>query len=81
MQQLVDWMTVKPASLFGLSAGTMMVGDKADLAIFDLESAYNVDPKQFLSKGVNTPFGGWTLYGDTSYTFVNGKTVWQKGGQ
>ncbi len=81
LQQLVDWMTVKPASLFGLSAGTMMVGDKADLAIFDLESAYNVDPKQFLSKGVNTPFGGWTLYGDTSYTFVNGKTVWQKGGQ
>ncbi len=50
LQQLVDWMTVKPASLFGLSAGTMMVGDKADLAIFDLESAYNVDPKQFLSK-------------------------------
>lgn len=81
LQQLIDWMTVKPADVFGLDTGRLTVGAPADLAIFDLDGAYEIDPAHFLSKGVNTPFGGWTLYGDTSYTFVNGNIVWQKGGR
>lgn len=81
LEQLVEWMTAKPADVFGLEAGRLTIGAPADLAIFDLETAYEVNPENFLSKAVNTPFGGWSLYGDTSYTLVNGTIVWQRGGR
>ena len=51
LQQAVAWMSEKPAEIFGLKAGRLMVGAPADLAIFDLETAYTVDSDQFLSKG------------------------------
>lgn len=81
LEQVIDWMAVKPAAIFGLKTGRLQVGAAADIAIFDLDSAYQVDDTQFKSKAVNTPFTGWTLYGDTLATFVDGKAVWQKGGK
>lgn len=81
LEQVINWMAVKPAEIFGLETGRLTIGATADLAIFDLENEYIVDDKQFLSKAVNTPFVGWKLYGDTMYTFVKGKLVWQKDGK
>ncbi|KAF1301502.1 dihydroorotase [Enterococcus saccharolyticus] len=81
LEQVVDWMAVKPAEIFGLEVGRLTIGGPADLAVYDLETEYVVDDKQFLSKAVNTPFVGWKLYGDTMYTFVDGKLVWQKDGK
>ena len=82
LEQVIDWMAVKPAEIFGLeTTGRLTIGAPADLAVFDLETEYVVDDHQFLSKSVNTPFVGWKLYGDTLYTFVDGKLVWQKDGK
>lgn len=81
LEQVIDWMAVKPAEIFGLETGRLTIGAAADLAVFDLETEYVVDDKQFLSKAVNTPFVGWKLFGDTLFTFVDGKLVWQKGGK
>ncbi|KFN91508.1 dihydroorotase [Tetragenococcus muriaticus PMC-11-5] len=33
--------------------------------------------KRFLSQAKNTPFIGKELFGDTLYTLVDGKIVWQ----
>lgn len=79
--QVIDWMATKPAAIFGLSAGKIQIGAAADLALFDLTKEYEVDDKKFLSKGINTPFTGWRLYGDTTHTIVDGTLVWQKGGK
>lgn len=81
LEQVIDWMAVKPAAIFGLDTGRLTIGGKADLAIFDIQHAYQIDSKQFESKAVNTPFDKWEVYGDTLYTFVNGHAVWQKGGE
>lgn len=81
LEQVIDWMAVKPAEIFGLETGRLTIGTAADLAVFDLETEYVVDDKQFLSKAVNTPFVGWKLFGDTLFTFVDGKLVWQKEGK
>lgn len=82
LEQVIDWMAVKPAEIFGLEAtGRLTIGAPADLAVFDLDTEYIVDDKQFLSKSVNTPFVGWKLYGDTLFTFVDGKLLWQKDGK
>ncbi|MBM7709469.1 dihydroorotase [Enterococcus lemanii] len=80
LEQVIDWLTVKPAEIFGLEAGRLTIGAAADLAIFDLETEYTVDDEQFLSKSVNTPFVGWKLFGDTTATLVDGKIAWEKGG-
>lgn len=78
--QLVNLLTVKPAKSFGLkNVGTLTVGDAADLVVLDINNEEKIDPDTFLSKGKNTPFGGWKCKGWPVATIVNGKVVWGKG--
>ncbi|TYR02811.1 dihydroorotase [Enterococcus faecium] len=79
LEQVINWLAVKPAEIFGLNAGTLTVGAPADVAAFDITQTCTIDKEDFLSKGENTPFIGWKVKGETQMTFVNGKLVWQKG--
>lgn len=79
LEQVINWLAVKPAEIFGLNAGMLTVGAPADVAIFDITKTCTIDKEDFLSKGENTPFIGWKVKGETQMTFVNGKLVWQKG--
>ena len=79
LEQVINWLAVKPAEIFGLNAGTLTVGAPADVAVFDITQTCTIDKEDFLSKGENTPFIGWKVKGETQKTFVNGKLVWQKG--
>ncbi|HFP5761474.1 TPA: dihydroorotase, partial [Enterococcus faecium] len=78
LEQVINWLAVKPAEIFGLNAGTLTVGAPADVAVFDITQTCTIDKEDFLSKGENTPFIGWKVKGETQMTFVNGKLVWQK---
>lgn len=78
LEQVINWMSTKPAELFHLSAGTLRVGQAADIAIFDIRNETVIDEKEFESLGVNTPFVGWNIFGETLYTLVDGKIVWKK---
>ncbi|MEF3310318.1 dihydroorotase [Paenibacillus sp. GYB004] len=78
LEFLLDRMTSKPAELFGLPWGVLEVGREADLTLVDLDTEKAVEPSEFLSKGRNTPFTGWKLYGWPSLTMVGGKTVWSE---
>ncbi|TLS35265.1 dihydroorotase [Pseudalkalibacillus caeni] len=79
LKQLVDWMTVKPAETFGLKMGEIKEGYPADLTIVDLKEQREINPKEFLSKGKNTPFTGWECKGWPVQTMVEGEIVWKKG--
>ncbi|HBL3596295.1 TPA: dihydroorotase [Enterococcus faecium] len=79
LEQVINWLAVKPAEIFGLNAGTLTVGAPADVAVFDITQTCTIDKEDFLSKGENTPFIGWKVKSETQMTFVNGKLVWQKG--
>ncbi len=74
---LLNRMGQKPAELFNLPVAELAVGANADLAIFDLENEYTIDPADYLSKSSNTPFNGQSVYGMCSLTLVNGNIVWQ----
>lgn len=78
LAQLVDFLTVKPAETFGLDSGRLQVGKKADITIVNLEEEQEIDPATFVSKGKNTPFGGWKCKGWPVMTLVGGKIAWQK---
>lgn len=78
LEQVIDWMAVKPAEIFGLKVGTLNIGEPADVAVFDLETSEEIDDKKFASMGVNTPFSGWPVKGNTLLTFVDGELVYRK---
>lgn len=79
LQQLLEWLTVKPANCFGLPYGRLEVGKVADLVLLDLSHEHVIDPASFVSKGKNTPFAGWRCRGVVQRTLVAGKTVWKTG--
>ncbi|MFC6294970.1 dihydroorotase [Lactiplantibacillus daoliensis] len=77
--QLVDLMSTKPAQLFGLkSAGRLAPGQPADLAIIDLAHEYEIKADEMVSKGHNSPFIGWHVYGNVLMTLVDGQVVYGK---
>lgn len=78
LQQLIDWLTVKPSKTFNLPYGTIEEGGIADLVLIDLEKEQAIDSKAFLSKGKNTPFNGWTCKGWPAMTIFGGQIVWQE---
>ncbi|ARJ51628.1 dihydroorotase [Staphylococcus lutrae] len=72
LQQLVDYLTVKPANVFNLPYGKLEVGSLADLTIINLDDVYEIKAEDFLSKGSNTPFLGQKVYGQPILTMVEG---------
>ncbi|PKR78559.1 dihydroorotase [Halalkalibacillus sediminis] len=81
LKQLVDWLTVKPAELFSLTAGEIAIGQKADLVLVNLNKTSVIDESFIKSKGRNTPFKQWQVEGCPVMTFVEGEIVWQEDGQ
>ncbi|MFT4413495.1 dihydroorotase [Fredinandcohnia humi] len=79
LQELVSFLTKKPAETFRLGLGTLKSGSHADITIIDLEHEEEINPELFVSKGKNTPFTGWNCKGWPVMTLVNGNIVWQKG--
>ena len=65
-------MSAAPARILGLDGGEIKEGGVADIMIADLDEKWTVDPEKFVSKGKNTPFGGYQLYGAVKYTIVDG---------
>ncbi|NHM29727.1 dihydroorotase [Neobacillus terrae] len=79
LEELIDFLTAKPAEAFSLPYGKIEKGAIADLVLIDLEEEKKIDPEEFLSKGKNTPFKGWNCKGWPVMTIAQGKIAWQKG--
>ncbi|MFL2124465.1 dihydroorotase [Marinilactibacillus psychrotolerans] len=78
LDQLVEWLTSKPAEIFNMDIGRLEVGAPADLACFDLQNEKVISKEMLHSKSSNTPFIGWKIYGDTYFTIVDGQVVYQE---
>lgn len=81
LQQLIDWMTVKPANTFNLPYGKLAVGELADLVLIDLDAERTIDSATFVSKGKNTPFNGEVCQGWPVMTILEGQIVYQEDAQ
>lgn len=76
LEELIQWLTLKPAQTFGLESGTLEVGKIADITLLDLSQVKEIDPAELASKGKNTPFSRWNCQGWPVATFVNGELQW-----
>ena len=75
--ELIARLTSNPATIFGLPGGKIGVGEVADLIIVDLDTHWICEPDKFISKGRNSPFGGWDFNGSVTHTLIDGKIVYQ----
>jgi dihydroorotase len=79
LARLVDLMTLQPAKILNLEAGTLTPGAPADICLFDPEEVWRYDAKAGQSKSSNSPWHGRDLVGRVKTTIVDGKVVFQKG--
>src|SRR4029077_11358337 len=73
--RLVQMMSLNPAALLRLDAGTLGVAAIADITVIDPNLEWTVSPEKFLSKSRNTPFAGMRLKGGAVLTIVGGQIV------
>jgi dihydroorotase len=73
-------LTVSPARVMGLDAGTLSIGAPADVAIFDPLASWALGPGTWRSQGRNTPYWGQTLQGQIRYTLLGGQCVFEMRG-
>lgn len=77
LDKLVEKMSVNPAKILGINAGTLAVGANADIALVDLDEEWTVDVDKLHGKSKNTPFKGRRLYGKVKKTILSGNVVFE----
>ena len=77
LELLIEKMSIAPRRIFGFGTTDVAAGQRADLAVLDVDTRYTVDPDTFLSKGRATPFAGMTARGGNRMTMIDGRIVWQ----
>ncbi len=71
LERLIELMSINPRKRFGLPLY------ENDICVFDLNTEYTVNPKEFLSMGKATPFEGERLFGVNKLTVCNGSIVYK----
>ena len=77
LEKCIEVMAEAPRRIFSLGAG-LEEGAAADIAVFDLNAEWDVNPEEFKSAGRATPFKGWHLWGECCLTMVDGEIVYER---
>ncbi|MCM2451486.1 dihydroorotase [Agrobacterium vitis] len=75
LMRLIDAMSTRPAEIFGLDAGTLKPGAKADIVLIDLDEPWLVAKETLLSRSKNTPFEDARFSARAVATYVAGRPV------
>nr|WP_024837778.1 dihydroorotase [Clostridium sp. 12(A)] len=75
MMELMEKMSLNPSKLYRIPFSGIQMDSPADLVIFDPDETWTVG--EYVSKSVNSPFTGESLYGRVKYTICKGKIVYQ----
>jgi dihydroorotase len=78
--QLIEKVTVNPATVLGIDRGTLKPGVVADVTIIDPTAEWTIDPGRFRSKSRNCPFAGWKVRGRAAVVIVAGVLKYQHNG-
>ena len=78
LNELADKMSCHPAQILSLAGGKIEVGAPADFTAVDLNEEWEIDPKEFVSKGKNTPFASRKVYGRIKLTVVDGEVKYEE---
>lgn len=73
--QLIEKLSINPARIAGLSAGTLSVGAVADIVLIDPAAQWTVNVNEFVSKGKNSPFAGHIFTGRVVNVYRGGLEI------
>ncbi|MBP1860925.1 dihydroorotase [Rhizobium herbae] len=76
LMRLIDALSTRPAQIFGLDAGTLKPGAKADITVIDLDEPWLYAKEAIVSRSKNTPFENARFTGRAVATYVAGKLVY-----
>ncbi len=76
LMRLIDALSTRPAQIFGLDAGTLKPGAKADITLIDIDEPWLVAKDMLLSRSKNTPFEDARFSGRAVATYVGGALVY-----
>lgn len=71
LEKLINLLVTNPRKRFNLPKSN-------DFSIWNLKEKNVIEPNKFISKGKNTPFKGYEVYGVNYLTVHNGKVVYKK---
>lgn len=81
LPELLARLTCAPADIAGLAGrGRLVVGEVADLCVFDPHAQWTVEAETLVSRGHNSPFLGRRLRGRVRHTLVGGRLVYTNPG-
>jgi len=78
LNQLIECLTIAPARILGIEAGSLAVGSTADLCLFNPEQRWTPSSDTLRSKGKNTPFKNVELKGRVTLTILGGIPVYRQ---
>ncbi len=76
---IIEKMTIGPARVLKLDAGTLSVGARADITVIDPDQEWIVEEKKFYTKGSHSPFIGRRFVGKAVLTIVDGRIAMKDG--
>ncbi|MCE5196990.1 MAG: dihydroorotase, partial [Negativicutes bacterium] len=79
LQTVIKAFTSGPAAIYNLPDHRLSLGSSANITVIDPQEIRTVEPETFVSKGKNTPYGGWRLKGWPVCTIVEGEIRYRRG--
>lgn len=70
-------LTQQPANILGLAAGTLSIGQAADVCVFDPNTTWQVNRQNWHSAGINTPYWQQNLRGRVTHTVQAGQLIFK----
>ena len=77
LSRIVRLMCVNPRKILNIPGGRFDEGEPADIAIFDADEEWTVDPEKLHGKSKNTCFKGMKFKGRVKMTILDGKIVYK----
>lgn len=78
LSEAIAKVTVAPATVLGIDAGTLSPGRMADVIVVDPQRYWRLSEGQMVSRGHNTPLYHWELKGWVTHTLRAGKIVFER---
>lgn len=77
LEHLVRLMSINPRLIFNLKNCDILVGNIANISVFDITHEKAIDKNEFLSMGKNMPYQGMICSGWNKITIYEGKIVYE----
>ena len=78
LSQLVEKMSVVPSEILHIQAGSLSIGNVADVMLFAPDEKWIVNPEKLHGKSKNTPFKDMELTSKVKLTICGGKIVFDE---